>query len=232
MNTSETRRAGLIAAILIAQLTLSIPEAESGPAYNSESWEEQLQRLSAESAQCKDIPKLPEGRAIPTKILPMTPDGKTAAAPSGDMPENTAGFRGPAPPLTLQHLTGKTIDFPAAYAGKFVLLEFWYASCYWCSKAVPHIKQIQDRFAHKNLVFVAINTSDSIAKMREFAQTHDVNYPILFDLKTKGDLPSIYKFRGVPSFFIINPQGEIVRGPEFNVFRVQGLVEQALKDAP
>jgi thiol-disulfide isomerase/thioredoxin len=96
------------------------------------------------------------------------------------------------------------------YAGKVVLIDFWYKSCYPCIKAIPHISAIQDKYADKGLVVLGLNPQDNNEEQREqfpdFIEINKLDYPIVF---IERDVPKMYHVTGYPTFYVIDNEGNI-----------------------
>ena len=66
-----------------------------------------------------------------------------------------------ADPLTLQQLRGKV-----------VLIEFWAWDYPFCAEAMPHIKELNDKYAQQGLVIIGVHTArfeyeKDVAKLKE-----------------------------------------------------------------
>jgi thiol-disulfide isomerase/thioredoxin len=106
-------------------------------------------------------------------------------AMSASTPKPPAGLviaeRGqPMPPLRLPVLDGRTVDLPAAHAGRPLVINVWASWCGPCVREMPEL----DRFAATQgangaqVVGIALDDADAV---REFLQRVPVHYPILVD---------------------------------------------------
>jgi peroxiredoxin len=154
-------------------------------------------------------------------IMPGTPEG-----PRGPLAPAAPGSQGQmkreikellqaakkAPPFTLKSFDGKTISL-SDYKGKIVVLEWFNVEC-------PYVKyhydtahtmvELANKYKDKNIIWLAVNsTSDTTEQANiEFAQKHNLPYPILDDRSGKVGLS--YGAETTPHMFIIDSAGFIV----------------------
>jgi peroxiredoxin len=66
---------------------------------------------------------------------------------------------------------------------------------------------MQERYADQGLVVVAINLDKDKKFVEKFLQTYPAKFTIAYD--PKGETASSYKVAGMPSSYLIDPQGEL-----------------------
>lgn len=94
------------------------------------------------------------------------------------------------------------------YAGKVVLLDFWFKSCGPCMEAMPKYNLLQDRFRKRGFELVTVNIEDGIDDIKFFYNKHKPHYPMLFNgIKVFEQLG----LRGCPSSVLINRDGKVAR---------------------
>ncbi len=110
--------------------------------------------------------------------------------------------------FSLQDLQGKTHRLSDQKG--YVLLDFWYRSCYPCLKAMPVIEHIHQKYKARGLVVWGVNPTDLDAeKLRTFLEKRLINYPSLMD--TDGTLTENMLVTGFPRLFILEaPSGKVV----------------------
>lgn len=113
----------------------------------------------------------------------------------------------PAPPFILRDLDGKMVS-TEDWKGKVVILNFWATWCPPCRQEIPEFVRLQAAYKDKLQIVGASEDDDPPEKVREFAQQHGMNYPIVMATKELAD-----NYGGVPALptsFIIDQQGRVV----------------------
>lgn len=123
-------------------------------------------------------------------------------------------------------------DFEVTYEGKttklsdlmqpghYTLVDFWASWCGPCRREIPVIKQIKEEWGPKGLDVVGVAVWDEPADTEKAIESLGIDWPVIFDAKT---IPTdLYGILGIPSIFLIGPDGTIL---------VRDLGGQELKDA-
>jgi peroxiredoxin len=128
------------------------------------------------------------------------------AACGGDPPAklNTGDA---APAFKTVRLEGTAVDFPAAFAGKPVVLRFWADWCKYCEPEMKLIDTVRQRYA--GLEVLAVNAGQDKATVEAFMTKLGVGYPAAMDENSK--IAKSYGVVGLPTTFLIDGRG-IVRG--------------------
>jgi peroxiredoxin len=115
---------------------------------------------------------------------------------------------GLAPDFTLQSLDGKTIRL-SDLRGKAVVLNFWATWCAPCKIEMPWFVDLQKKYESAGVQFLGIAMDDASTKeIAEFAQSMNVNYPILIGKEAVGDAYGGVQF--LPETFYIGRDGKII----------------------
>lgn len=64
------------------------------------------------------------------------------------------------------------------WQGKLLVINFWATWCPPCLDEMPELSELQTRYRDAGVVIVGISTDD-VVKIREFAKTTPVSYPLL-----------------------------------------------------
>jgi len=88
--------------------------------------------------------------------------------------------------------------------GKIVVLEFWATWCGPCRKSVPHMIELNKKYAGQGVVFIGL-TDELRDKVEPFAKEMKMDYAVGGGSQTLKQ----YGVEGIPTAFIIAPSGEI-----------------------
>lgn len=98
----------------------------------------------------------------------------------------------------------------ADYAGKVVVINFWYAGCAPCRQEAPLLEKVYKSFAGEDVEFLGVNTYDQAETAQAFAKAHGVTYPSVMDADTKtvtAALVGVVPAGATPSTVIIGKDG-------------------------
>jgi thiol-disulfide isomerase/thioredoxin len=93
------------------------------------------------------------------------------------------------------------------YAGKIVLLDFWFKSCGPCMAAMPHYNELQAAMG-KDFQLLTINIEDPVEDIKFFYDKYQPKYPMLF--KGAGIFNSM-GLAGCPSSVLLDRSGKVVK---------------------
>jgi thiol-disulfide isomerase/thioredoxin len=150
-----------------------------------------------------ETPKPREEVAPPPASAPVT-----APAPS------TAPVKAPAttdaefPVLQLATLEGTPYDL-AQHRGKWVVVNFWATWCKPCVKEMPELSALDAMREHIEVIGLAYDDSDP-KDIQAFLREHPVSYPIAV-VDTFNPLPSFATPRGLPTTYLIAPDGKLAK---------------------
>ena len=103
-------------------------------------------------------------------------------------PEGTpVARRGEAiPALALPALDGRTVQLPADYAGRPLLVNFWASWCGPCIEEMPELERYAREQARTGVQVIGIALDDKAA-VEDFLKRLPVSYPILLDQAGPAD---------------------------------------------
>jgi len=137
---------------------------------------------------------------------------------------------GLAPNFTLQDADGETFELDKA-RGSWIFLHFWASWCGPCKEEMPTIQKLADAMQEKNFRIVMINTAEDEDTVFEFLSAIDVEINTLMDVD--GLVTEVWKPRGLPTTFLINPKGEVkyqaIGGREWGEPVYVNFIKQLLK---
>jgi peroxiredoxin len=149
-------------------------------------------------------------------------DNKNYIAGNGSVTEYAAAER--QPPVVL---TGKIYDGTAVnsrdWAGKVIVLNFWYAACAPCRLEAPRLEALSNEFKAQGVSFYGVNIRDEEPTAAAFERTFGVTYPSMAD-KDGGILLAMAQYvppQAVPSTLVLDTQGRVAA-------RILGLADQSI----
>lgn len=108
--------------------------------------------------------------------------------------------------FNLEDVSGNSVSLED-YKGKFVLLNFWATWCAPCREEMPSMSNLHDELSGRGLEVVGVHVGPSLAGVKKFLESVPVNFTILID---KNMQLTNWGVRGLPTTFLINPDGRIV----------------------
>ncbi|MBI9071504.1 MAG: TlpA family protein disulfide reductase [Melioribacteraceae bacterium] len=107
-------------------------------------------------------------------------------------------------------IDGKEIKFSETYKSGLTLVTFWALWCEPCRTEIHIINKFYEKYHEKGLNVISINqdTPRSIAKVRSYVVSHDLNFPVIPDLKK--ELFQHFNGQSIPLTFLIDKSGNVV----------------------
>jgi thiol-disulfide isomerase/thioredoxin len=109
-----------------------------------------------------------------------------------------------APPFSITTLDGRQVSLDSL-TGKVVLIDFWATWCGPCREALPHIADINRKFAGQPLVVLSISLDDDEAKWRDFVAKNKMTWLQYRD--GSGDIAHLFGVTAIPHTFTIDADG-------------------------
>ncbi len=94
------------------------------------------------------------------------------------------------------------------HSGKVVYLDFWASWCVPCRQSFPFMNEMHNKYSQDGLKVIAINLDTDYEKASQFLKKIPAKFSIAYD--PQGKVPELYQVSVVPTFYLINRQGEIV----------------------
>jgi peroxiredoxin len=133
----------------------------------------------------------------------VSPDGTTKTIAPAD--------RGSAVTWSGTTDRGTTVS-SSDYAGKVVVLNFWYAACPPCRAEAASLEKLNGTYSAKGVVFLGVNVQDTAPTALSFEKTHGVTYPSILDAD-EGAVRLAFTGKisptAVPTTLIIDAKGRV-----------------------
>ncbi len=123
-----------------------------------------------------------------------------------DMSALEAG--GKAPDFTLPTMNGDSFSLQQALRKGPVLLAFFKISCPVCQFAMPYAERLFQAAQGKNVSVIGVSQDDEKATAA-FMKQYRLTLPIALDDIKSYPASNAYGLTNVPTFFLVNPSGEI-----------------------
>jgi peroxiredoxin len=136
--------------------------------------------------------------------------GKNYIAGDGSITEVAIANRGEAISFTSTDLEGNKVS-SSDFAGKVVVVNFWYAGCAPCRAEAKDLEKVYTQFAGKNVAFLGVNVRDGADTAKTFNKTFGVSYPSVTDLDGKVQLAfsSSVAPNAVPTTLVLDTKGRV-----------------------
>lgn len=116
----------------------------------------------------------------------------------------------PAPDFVLRNYKGKEVAL-SDYRGKFVYLAFLHTQNFACLKDLPALDAIYNKF-RKDLVVLGVVTNENQDEAEAYFKSNKVAWPVL-SFATGQKVVFDYNITALPTYFLINPEGNMVLSP-------------------
>lgn len=116
--------------------------------------------------------------------------------------------------------------------GKVYVVEFWATWCGPCRKSIPHLTEIQKRFADDGLVIIGVSTDSETEKVAPFvrSQGDKMAYTVAIDKQgsTQRAWMDAAGQNGIPCAFVVDRKGKIafIGHPQSDEF--EGTIKQVV----
>jgi thiol-disulfide isomerase/thioredoxin len=136
----------------------------------------------------------------------------------------------PAPEIDGVDFDGKPLKL-SDYRGKVVALVFWGTWCGPCMAAVPHERELVEKYKRRPFAMLGVDCSDPKAKAAEVMKAEGITWPNWHDGDDlDGPIASLYHISGYPTVFVIDANGTI-RATNAQGDHLDKLIEQLVVEA-
>jgi len=120
-----------------------------------------------------------------------------------------------APAFSVVDLNGVTHTMPDAEK-RVTLVKFWATWCPHCRSDVQLMKDLTARYQDQGFQVLAISVDQDVDKLKAFVQDEQLAYPVIATRAPsvspeQAAVPERYEAEGIPSYFLVDSAGKIVR---------------------
>lgn len=157
-------------------------------------------------------PNARSGQPMAARLIVVISDPQfQVTAPGLPMPSASSTA---APDFTVNGADHQPISL-SDYRGKVVVLDFWATWCGPGEASLSHAEEVAAQYANKNVVVLGVNVWDKQAAFDSWITAHSQYPHIRFAIDTDQNgtrvATSVYKVHGLPTQFVIDPNGNIVK---------------------
>ena len=117
-----------------------------------------------------------------------------------------------SPNFKYEDINGKTVSLQD-FEGKYVYIDVWATWCAPCIKQIPYLKELEEDYHDKNIVFISISVDKekSKSKWKKFVKKKNlVGVHLFSDNSFDSAFMETYLVKSIPRFILIDPEGKIV----------------------
>jgi len=107
----------------------------------------------------------------------------------------------------LPDLDGKMVKL-SNFRGKVVIVNFWATWCPPCRKEIPSMQRAWQILKDKKVMILAVHVGGNVDKVWTFLTDFNADFPVLLD--SRGRTPRAWPMVGLPTSFVVDPEGRIV----------------------
>jgi thiol-disulfide isomerase/thioredoxin len=111
-----------------------------------------------------------------------------------------------APAFSVATLSGQQVSLDGL-AGKVVLIDFWATWCGPCREALPHIRDIAQRFSGEPLVVLSVSLDNDETAWKNFIAKNGMTWLQYRDGGFSGPIAKLFGVNAIPHTFTIDADG-------------------------
>lgn len=134
-------------------------------------------------------------------------DGSAPAAPSENIAVSADVSKVMLPDMVLTDRNGKKVNLQD-FKGKTVFVNLWATWCPPCRAELPSIQQLYNKTKGDKVQFVMLSLDDKFSTAIRFFDQSNLSMPAFYPA---GPVPDLLNVPAIPTTFIFNAKGELVK---------------------
>jgi len=134
-----------------------------------------------------------------------------------------------APAFEVMTVDGQRISMDELQ-GKVVLLDFWATWCGPCREALPHMKEIANRFQGQPLVILSVSLDDDAQRWKDFIAKNEMTWPQYRDGGFTGPIARLFDVVAIPTTFTIDAVG-VMQAEHVGDASIEGRIKKLIAAA-
>ncbi|MFO0960464.1 MAG: TlpA disulfide reductase family protein [Isosphaeraceae bacterium] len=130
-------------------------------------------------------------------------------APTARARLDLVGQSAPAPTLA-SDIQGKPLKL-ADYRGKYVLVDFWATFCAPWVGDLAKLQAAHAKFKDRGFEIVGVSLDETREEVVDYAKARKIAWRQVHSATSGDDLVAAFKVGALPSSFLIDPQGKVIR---------------------
>jgi peroxiredoxin len=151
-------------------------------------------------------------RSLGARISEIEQQANGGADAGGAEDENMTAVKvgDTAPDFSLPDPSGKNIKL-SSFRGKYVLVDFWASWCRPCRMENPNVVKAFQQYKNKNFTILGVSLDKKKEAWLEAIQADGLSWNHVSDLKFWDSMVvPLYGINGIPTNFLLDPQGKII----------------------
>ncbi|MGE3180659.1 MAG: TlpA family protein disulfide reductase [Phycisphaerae bacterium] len=111
-----------------------------------------------------------------------------------------------APTFTTTAIGGDKVDFPKAYKGKIVLIDFWATWCPPCVREIPNLVKVHDKYVGDDFAVIGVSLDESRNRsedrVKEFAAKKEMKWLNIYT--DSNEIAGAYHISAIPTPILID----------------------------
>lgn len=124
-----------------------------------------------------------------------------------------------------------TLNFPADFKSKVVLLDFWATWCGPCLREMPNMIDAYKKYKDEGFEILGISLDNSSSVVKAYTRNQKITWPMICDGKEwQSPIVQSYRVRGIPAMWLVDGNTGKILAVE-DALRGDGKLEAAIEKA-